>query len=368
MGSFKVRHLVGKPHRNPTSYYFQPSKAMKTGGYRAENLGKDLATAIARVNELNAQWDAERIGIKKPARGLPPPGTVAHFIEDLRRSRTAFLDKSPARQDEMEYSFKHILKVFGPSQLRAITTDHVELFYNGLRNTSSEHKAARIMKDLRYIFSRAFKTRKIQFDPTQATTVKQPKARKQKWTPEQVELAINTAWDAGYRGAAVAMAIAYDTGLSPVDVRTLTMGQIQGDRLNAVSRTKTDQRVEGQLWPETLDWIAAYHDDLGIASAPSGLVIRTRRGKPYTKDILAKDIRTVRRMVGLPEELQLRDMRRTATIEEIEGGATTKQVAAARGWAEKSAGKMSDTYGPANFEMAKAAHDQRPRNLKGPKR
>ena len=50
---------------------------------------------------------------------------------------------------------------------------------------------------------------------------------------------------------------------------------------------------------------------------PAALVIRTRRGRPYTKDILAKDIRTVRRLAGLPGDLQLRDLRRTATIEHL---------------------------------------------------
>lgn len=60
-------------------------------------------------------------------------------------------------------------------------------------------------------------------------------------------------------------------------------------------------------------------------------------------------------------------MRRTATSEEAEHGATEKELAAARGWSTKTAARMLDTYAPNNFGMAKAGHDKRPRNLKGPK-
>ena len=83
--------------------------------------------------------------------------------------------------------------------------------------------------------------------------------------------------------------------------------------------------------------------------------------------LLAKDIRKVREIAGLPSALQLRDLRRTATIEEAENEATEKEIAAARGWSSKTSGKMLDVYGPSNFNMAKAAHDKRPMNLKGPK-
>ena len=70
--------------------------------------------------------------------------------------------------------------------------------------------------------------------------------------------------------------------------------------------------VDLELWPETLEWIEAYHRELGIAQMPGALIVRTRRGRPFTKDILAKDIRQVREKLGIPSELKLSDLRRTA--------------------------------------------------------
>ena len=45
---------------------------------------------------------------------------------------------------------------------------------------------------------------------------------------------------------------------------------------------------------------------------PGALIVRTWRGKPFTKDILAKGIRQVREKLGIPKELKLGDLRRTA--------------------------------------------------------
>ena len=126
-------------------------------------------------------------------------------------------------------------------------------------------------------------------------------------TPELANTLIMGAWNLGYHGAAVAAAIAYDTGLSPVDVRTLTVGELQGNRIKR-DRTKTGRTVDLELWPNTLEWIEAYHKELGIAQMPGALIVRTRRGKPFTKDMLATDIRQVREKLGIPSELKLVDL------------------------------------------------------------
>ena len=62
------------------------------------------------------------------------------------------------------------------------------------------------------------------------------------------------AWNLGYHGAAVAAAIAYDTGPSPVDVRTLTVSELQVNRIKR-DWTKTGRTVDLELWPNTLEWI-----------------------------------------------------------------------------------------------------------------
>ena len=64
---------------------------------------------------------------------------------------------------------------------------------------------------------------------------------------------------------------------------------------------------------------------------PGALIVRTRRGRPFTKDILAKDIRQVREKLGIPSELKLADLRRTAWTEMANKGATVPELAASAG-------------------------------------
>lgn len=362
MGSFKIPNVV---ERNG-GYYFQAKRHMRRAGIHSEALGTDLAAAVKRAQELNLAWQDIRTGKDQPRQVKAPTGTLARLVDDLLDS-VEFTDKSRARQAEIEYSLKHISPVFGPSRLEAITPANCEKFYDILREQGSVHKAARVIKDLRYLFNRAIRLRLITFNPALAFQVKQPESRSQTWTSDQVNLAVTTAWSEGFKGAAVALAIAYDTGLSPVDIRTLTMGQIEGNRIVGVTRAKTGRPVEPKLWPETVDWIGLYHNDLGVASTPAALVVRTRRGRPYMKDRLSRDIRIVLRKAGIPDAVQLRDLRRTATTESAENEATVPEIAAARGWAMATAAKDMDTYVVRSHGLADGAHDKRPRNMQGPK-
>ena len=70
--------------------------------------------------------------------------------------------------------------------------------------------------------------------------------------------------------------------------------------------------------------------------------MRTRRGRPFTKDILAKDIRKVREKLGIPSGLKLADLRRTAWTEMANKGATVPELAASAGW---SIGYRGEEYG-----------------------
>ena len=51
---------------------------------------------------------------------------------------------------------------------------------------------------------------------------------------------------------------------------------------------------------------------MGIAQTPVALIVRIRRGRPFTRDILAKGIRQVGEKLGIPSELKLADLRRRA--------------------------------------------------------
>jgi hypothetical protein len=85
-------------------------------------------------------------------------------------------------------------------------------------------------------------------DPSLGIRRKTPAARSDIWHEGEAVRLIKQAWREGYRGLAAAMAVIWDTQLSPVDVRSLTAAQRTKDVQGAVffqDRTKTGRAAAG---------------------------------------------------------------------------------------------------------------------------
>ncbi len=361
MGNFKIPNVV---ERNG-SYYFQAKRHMRDGGIFSEALGSDLAAAIKRAEELNKAWQEVRSGKDQPQRAKAPSGTMARLIEDLRVS-SEFRDKSTARQDELEYSFKHILPVFGPSRLNGVSPKHCEDFYDILRNRGSVHKAARVMKDLRYLFNRAKRQRLVTHNPALDVRVRQPPPRRVVWRADDVSQVIEEAWSEGYEGLAVGISILYDTSMSPVDLRKLTPNDIRDDH-TFLERAKSGRGQYAVYSAETLTLIERYQRESKFKVLPTTQLVRTRRGRPYSKDQLARDFRRIADKVGLPKNVQMRDLRRTAHTERLEGGAHPQEARAAIGNSVDRNKTLDDTYSVYSLDMARAAERKRREHKTGPK-
>ena len=61
--------------------------------------------------------------------------------------------------------------IFGASTLKQITPDACRAFYGALREKGSIHRAARVMKWLRYLFNYAIRYQKADSNPTLAVRI-----------------------------------------------------------------------------------------------------------------------------------------------------------------------------------------------------
>jgi len=123
----------------------------------------------------------------------------------------------------------------------------------------------------------------------------------------------------------------------PGDILNLTWGAYDESRgAWYIRQTKRDVEV----WvPPTQRLMAALGPAREQARARAGgpnigghLVCPTLRGKRWDKSDLSKKVRTIRRAAGLPDYLQLRDLRRTAATEGASAGATAAEMMAVGGW------------------------------------
>ena len=151
---------------------------MRRVGIFSEALGKEITAAVARATALNAAWDEIRHGLEPVGKRPALPGTLSHLVEELRRSRE-WSDKAPRTREELEYTLGIIEPIFGAYTLKQITPDACRAFYDALREQGSVHRAARVMKWLRYLFNFGLRYQLTDSNPALAVRIRRPGPRSQ---------------------------------------------------------------------------------------------------------------------------------------------------------------------------------------------
>lgn len=198
-------------------------------------------------------------------------------------------------------------------------------------------------------------------DPSKNFYNTPPKPRDQIWYRSEVYKLVQVAWRNEYYGLAALMAVAWDSQLSPVDNRSLTLAQARADHIGiyfAVDRAKTGRAAAATLSPWSQAILVTYLSGFGAELFDAAPLFWTRGGRPvsrqgttgrwggdhgggrhiparpYTKSSLNQDFRKIRVLAfGKDEERQLQDMRRSGAVEGDAGG----------GSIEDQANKMANT-------------------------
>ena len=171
--------------------------------------------------------------------------------------------KRPRTREDWERGWKRIESIFGDLAPHTVTLEHVDGWYHALKRTVGVREAHRAVKIWRALWQVAAAMRYCDADrdPTFGIRRETPKARSATWQEGEIVRLVKGSWRAGYRGLACIQAIAWDTGFSPVDVRTLTLAQSRTDGRTiwfVVDRTKTGQPAIGTLSRRTEALVRAY--------------------------------------------------------------------------------------------------------------
>jgi hypothetical protein len=121
--------------------------------------------------------------------------------------------------------------IFGDVAPYTVTFEHVDAWYSKLKGTvgvQESHRAVKIWRALWQVAA-AMHYCNPDHDPTFGIRRQTPKPRKATWLEGEVVRAVKGAWRAGYHGLACIQAVAWDSGFSPGDVRTLTLSQSRTD-------------------------------------------------------------------------------------------------------------------------------------------
>ena len=342
MGTVRIRHYRVRKGRG----YWEPTAKMKALGFRVSPLGPDGPEAWAKAERLNSEWDLAR-------KSGTPVATYEHgtlgWLHQKYRTMDVWAKKEARTREEWDLAWRVIQPVFADVRADAIDFPACDAFYTELGRAFSLHKQHRVFKIFRALLEVAIGFRLIAANPTHKIANSAPKGRKAIWYEDEVATLRDRAWEMGYRGLAVAIAIAYDTQMAPVDVRQLTGSMRVTDGQGVyfeTARAKTSRDVIATLSNDTVARIDAYIAGLGFSLPPDQPFIRNRSGHVYSKDTLGDDFRDVRGVVFPGDARRLMDLRRTGNVEAIAGGAEPAQLSAKLSNTLSQSNQIFDTYSP----------------------
>ncbi|MEM8636135.1 MAG: hypothetical protein AAGF33_14270 [Pseudomonadota bacterium] len=366
MGQVKIPYYhvneFGKGH-------WKPGKKARELGFGNVSCGTDGPAAWAKARDMNRRLAAARLNGPEAAQKkltwwqeddkiIYPPGSIGTGFQQYRKIKSIWIDgKSEATREEWGRGWKH----FKPYAECAANTMTLEILAD-LRSQLLEEKgpdaAWRTIKFWRALWNALVSVRHASGeDPSKQITNSAPKGRKTTWTYGQAVRMVKHTWRQGHHAHAVLQAICWDTQLSPADVRKLTLKQRKRDNAGTwfeTSRSKTRESAIATLSRKTERLLEAY-----LAMMPALPItepfLRNRSGQAFTKNKASEDFRDMRRELGFPDHLQLRDFRRTGAVEAIVGGASTESTSMKMANTLTSSKSLQKTYVPAQVEIIRDA-------------
>jgi len=361
MAEDKIRFYVVRRQRA----FWQPTAVMRRHGFSPKPLGEAGPAAQAEALNLNDKWDQFRFGIDLATQPRYPRGSIGEAWKAFRET-AEWAKKAKSMRDDWDRAWVWIDAAFGDCDPKTVDFMAVSKLRSTVADMVSEREAHRVLKIWRAFWKimGAMGYCAGRDDPGLAVKNPTPRGRQEFWIAHKVEELISTARRHCYPGLALAIAIAWDSQMSPVDVRSVTLGQLRMDADGVwfnMSRTKTKRDGVATLSASTARQLQEYLRHLsnrGIKLGPNDPILRTRRDHPYRKDILGKDFRVIR-AEAFPGDERIADLRRSGAVEAVVGGVNPAHLSAKMANSIASAKHLEATYVPVVHEMVRGADDAR---------
>jgi len=387
MGSDKPRYLV----KIKNCYYWRPTPRMKQAGFSDRSLGKIEVAAKQEAIRLNAEWDKHRhqpSGIHgQPSIIVYPHGSLGAAYnralalrEAERKMRGVVWTRQQRARDDWPRAWRWLGPAFGDYDPLAIVSEDLLALRAKVAERVSESEAFRVIKVFRALWAKLTPlgcTVPPGSDPSLTFANSAPDPRQQVWSHHDVARMVQRAWREGYYGLAALLAVAWDTMLSPVDVRSLTVGQRRNDGQGSyfeLERAKTGRAAAGTLsrWSEAI--LDTYLGKLGLELHDAAQIFWTRGGtstamggrpwppRPYTSDRLGIDFRHIRALVFGPDDhRQIQDMRRSGAIEASRGKVAPIELSAKMANTLSTSNRLHKVYNPVDVPTVRNVDEARTR-------
>ena len=322
--------------------YAPPADAVEAGVVKRKALGTNLVDAINYCNEQNDvldEWRKEHRYLKH----LTTKSTVLDLVKSYINS-IDYSKLSPKSKEDYVYYLKRWAgdkathTTLYASRLQDLTTPSMQRIYD-LHAAHSISLASHVLAVYRLLFSYAIRNGFTTFNPFTAVKKQTSKPRRVTWENEQVKQFLTVAFESfDTRSLGLLVYTAYCAAQRLGDMRLLTWSDYNVETgVMSLTQSKRRAKVSIPLPQDLQQMLRQQHKELSWQQYMFPTT-RTVGGvlQPYSLQGLAKAGRALMDKAGLPNELQLMDMRRSAVTEMIGAGVPLTNVMAVTGHATPS--------------------------------
>jgi integrase len=270
------------------------------------------------------------------------PGTVGHLVRQFEASPW-YARYSYRTQQDYSWMYRSIEvqsldgnELFGEMKASEVTRQFAYALYEKnvlLRGHDSANKAICAWASaFRYGM---LKFPEITFNPFSSLDKFSSTPRRQRWTDLQIKRFIRTSKELGFPMIGRCALMCMELMQRPGDILSLTWGayqraekvwEIRQSKRGAVVRVPETRRLRSAL-------SAARRQAMRNPDWNKMLLCPTVTGKSWHRRNFTKAVRQIARAAGIPDDIQVRDLRRTAATEGANAGATPAEMMAVGGWA-----------------------------------
>lgn len=326
-------------------------------------------TAFNEAERFNRTLDDWRDGQMQQHHDSRDPVTVNELIQSYQKS----LDYQKLKDETKKiYTYQLGLiclievkgKLLGLYKINQLTQPMCQQVYESLCKRGIPF-ANRVLAAVRKVYSWGAKFGHVERNPWKDMDTYAEESRKVCWTPDHVSTYLGTAYsDFGTRSLGLIVHMAYEWAQRVGDMRELTWESIDlASGTLTMTQSKRRALVKIPISDDLLEVLRQQYDDFGWQKyvAPNIHAKEANGFKPYTVYSLSHAARRLIKKAGLPDELRISDLRRTATTEMVEAGVGMAQIMSVTGHANPQSVKpyMKNTLTSATHACTlRSAHRQ----------
>ncbi len=334
----RMRYIVEKLNKADSSRWY-----WQRPGFPTKRLPEDEGARYSAVAALNERADAEKRGKIGPAE--PNFGTIAWAVDEYRKS-SKFTGKAVGTRRRYERWMISLSETVGREPITALTPKTVYDILDGIDSNGSKIHCAAV---LRRVADVAIKRGLLDRNPASRLDLEGSRRREVLWQQDEIDRFLGACGGANLgKATALGFKIMLYTAQRPGDVRAMTWQAYNGDTIT-IRQQKTGKLVE-------VPCVAVLRAALDEAKVErkGTVIVAGPNGQRLTETTWLKTFGAIRHKAGL-DELQARDLRRTAVVNLARAGATVPEIAAITGHSLHNAQQILEHYLPRDVQMARAA-------------